>query len=526
MPPAGMPRPEAATFAAWVRSLETALDRAAAAAPKSGASGAGAPVESRRVHQRGSRSPGARGRRPSAAAGRRLRLRLRQHRRRAVGVARPARALHARGGEDQPPGARRPDAAADDRRPTRSRRCCCRTIAHERGPAVRIARRHCRPSPLPARRRIRHQGRSVAESRRRARSAASTRWTSALDRAAGRSASTVDAAKARHGQRQGAASKCRVPVKAGTRLVSVSLRRRGRSDAAARRASRAAAAAPRSPTSSTRSMRPSTTFRSSARTTARCRETRASRERIFVCQPATAREEEGLRAPDPVGALARRAYRRPVTDADIEAAADGVRRRPAPRVISRTGIQWALEAVLVSPKFLFRVEQDPAGAARATRIGSATSSWRRGCRSSSGAAFPTTSCSTWRRGARLKQPAVLEQQVRADAGRPAVAALVDNFAGQWLYLRNLRSPSPNADLFPEFDDNLREALPARDGAVPRRTSCGTDRSVVELLTANYTFVNERLARHYGIPERLRQPFPPRARIPTTGGRACSARAAS
>jgi hypothetical protein len=99
---------------------------------------------------------------------------------------------------------------------------------------------------------------------------------------------------------------------------------------------------------------------------------------------------------------------------------------------------------------------------------------------------------------RLKQPAVLAEQVRRMLADPRSSALVANFGGQWLWLRNLRSAAPNADLFPEFDDNLREAL-VKETELFLTDQLRSDRSVVELLTADYTFLNERLARHYGIP---------------------------
>ena len=224
-----------------------------------------------------------------------------------------------------------------------------------------------------------------------------------------------------------------------------------------------------------------------------------SRRTIFVVPARGSAAEEAACARRILSTLARRAYRRPVTDAEVETLlgfyAAGRQRRQL-----RRRHPVALERILVDPNFLFRVERDPAERrAGRRRIASAISSWRRGCRSSSGAAFPTTSCSSWPSAGQLKDPAVLEQQVRRMLADSALeAALVDNFAGQWLQLRNFASVAPTIRTFPDFDENLREAF-QRETELFVDSQLREDRSVVELLTANYTFVNERLARHYGIP---------------------------
>ena len=192
--------------------------------------------------------------------------------------------------------------------------------------------------------------------------------------------------------------------------------------------------------------------------------------------------------------------------------------RPASRRRSRR--------LLVSPDFLYRIERDPRVGAAARTIASAISSSRRGCRSSSGAAFPTTA-------ARRCRARAAEESGRAgaagapDAGAIARAdALVDNFAGQWLLLRNLEAHQPDLPLFPNFDDTLRAGGAPRDGAAVRQPCCARIAAVLELLTADYTFVNERLARHYGIPRSLRRRVPPRRRLPTSIGAACWATRAS
>ena len=196
-------------------------------------------------------------------------------------------------------------------------------------------------------------------------------------------------------------------------------------------------------------------------------------------------------------ALERRAYRRPVTDADLQDLLPFYTAGRAERDFD-LGIQRALERLLVSPQFLFRIERDPANAAPARPIASAISNWRRASRSSCGAAFPTTSCSIAASQGKLKDPAVLEQQVRRMLADPRSESMVTNFAAQWLYLRDVDSKKPDELLFPDFDENLRTAF-RRETELFLDSILRENRSVLELLTANYTFLNERLAKHYGIP---------------------------
>jgi hypothetical protein len=225
-------------------------------------------------------------------------------------------------------------------------------------------------------------------------------------------------------------------------------------------------------------------------------ESTSIRDRIFVCRPASTPDEAAC-AKQIVSALARRAYRRPVAAADVEPllqAYEAGRQKGS----FEQGIQWALEAVLVSPKFLFRVQQDPAGAApgqiyRLTDLDLASRLsfflW---------SSIPDDELLQLAEQGRLAEPAILDQQVRRMLADPKASALVSNFGGQWLWLRNLRTKTPNADLFPEFDDNLRDAL-QKETELFLADQIRSDASIVELLSADYTFVNERLARHYGIP---------------------------
>ena len=232
----------------------------------------------------------------------------------------------------------------------------------------------------------------------------------------------------------------------------------------------------------------------------RRRTVRATRRAAaHLCLPARQQpSEEEACAKQILATLMRRAYRRPVTDADLAGPLEVL---PASARASggfEAGIEMGLRAVLVSPEFLFRVERDPPASRRAPPIASATWNWPRGCRSSSGAAFPTTNCSTWPIAASCSTPAVLEQQVRRMLADPRSRALVTNFAAQWLYLRNLDSITPDMRLFPDFDDNLRQAF-RQETELFFESIVREDRSVLDLLRADYTFVNERLAKHYGIP---------------------------
>ncbi len=221
-----------------------------------------------------------------------------------------------------------------------------------------------------------------------------------------------------------------------------------------------------------------------------------SRGRIFVCRPSAPSAEADC-AKKIVATLERRAYRRPVTDADLraplafynEARADGG---------FDAGIEMALRAILASTKFLFRVERDPKNIATGTAY-----------RVSDVELASRLSFFLWNsipdeelldlavRGA-LKEPAVLQAQTRRMLADPRSEALVTDFAGQWLYLRNLAASNPDARMFPDFDDNLRQAF-RRESELFFESIVKEDRSVLDLLRADYTFVNERLAKHYGIP---------------------------
>jgi hypothetical protein len=221
-----------------------------------------------------------------------------------------------------------------------------------------------------------------------------------------------------------------------------------------------------------------------------------SRRRIFVCQPAKPGEEEGC-AKRILAALMRRAYRRAVTDADLQVPLKFYKDARAGGDFE-AGIEMALRAVLVSPEFLFRVEQDPANVApnSAYRISDLELASRLSFFLWS--SIPDDELLDAAVRGNLRTPAVLEQQVRRMLADARSRALVNNFAEQWLYLRNLSSMTPDMRLFPDFDDNLRQAF-RQETELFFESIMREDRSVLDLLRANYTFVNERLARHYGIP---------------------------
>ena len=220
-----------------------------------------------------------------------------------------------------------------------------------------------------------------------------------------------------------------------------------------------------------------------------------SRRRIFVCRPATAAEEAPC-AEEIVGALARRAYRRPPTEAEVRellAHYETARRTAG----FESGIQMALRALLVQPEFLFRIEEGLPGSAAG--IARPVSDLELASRLSFflWSSIPDEELLALAEAGRLREPAVLEQQARRMLADPRAEELVSNFAAQWLYTRNMGATYPNGALYPDYDDNLRQSM-RRETELLFDSILREDRSVIDLLTANYTFVNERLARHYGI----------------------------
>jgi cytochrome c551/c552 len=220
-----------------------------------------------------------------------------------------------------------------------------------------------------------------------------------------------------------------------------------------------------------------------------------SRARIFVCRPASAKDEEPC-ARTILASVGRRAFRRPLTDADLKPLLSFYRSGREERDFD-FGIEKALRALLVSPDFLFRIEQDPQGAAPGSvyRISDLELASRLSFFLWS--TVPDDQLLDLAEKGKLKDPTVLDQQVRRLLDDPRAESLVSNFAGQWLYIRNLAQQKPDPDVFPEFDESLRTSF-QRETELFFQNIVREDRSVMELLDANYTFLNQRLAEHYGI----------------------------
>jgi len=220
-----------------------------------------------------------------------------------------------------------------------------------------------------------------------------------------------------------------------------------------------------------------------------------TRERIFICRPASQADEKPC-AQTILSALARRAFRRPVTAADLDLLMgfyeDGVARRGF-----EGGIQAAIEAMLVDPNFLFRVELDPPGLAAGTAYRLSDLELASRLSFFLWSSLPDEELLALAESGRLAQPAALDAQVRRMLTDPRADALLDNFFGQWLLVRNVGSVSPDPKAFPDFDENLREAF-EEETRLFLHAQLREDRSARELMDANYTFLNERLARHYGV----------------------------
>jgi hypothetical protein len=224
------------------------------------------------------------------------------------------------------------------------------------------------------------------------------------------------------------------------------------------------------------------------------RGTTPSRARIFVCRPAGAKGETSC-ARTILATLLRRAFRRPVTPADVQPLLTFYERGRREGDFD-AGIEQALEALLVSPEFLFRMEHDARGAAGVHRISDVELASRLSFFLWS--TIPDDQLLDLAERGKLKDPAILQQQVRRMLADPRADALVGNFGGQWLYFRNVATVRPDPDIF-RFDASLREAL-QKETSLFFGSMLREDRSVLDLLSADYTFVNERLAQHYGIPK--------------------------
>ncbi len=216
-----------------------------------------------------------------------------------------------------------------------------------------------------------------------------------------------------------------------------------------------------------------------------------TRRRIFVCRPTAAAGELPC-ARQILSGLARRAYRRNVTAADLADLLSFYKTGREERDFD-LGIQRAIERMLVSPQFLFRIEHAPASTGPVTPLELASRLsfflW---------SSIPDDELLEAGISGLLADPAVLERQTRRLLADPRSEAMVTNFAAQWLYLRDIKAKVPDEILFPEFDETLRAAM-QRETEMFLTSVLRGNGSVLELLTANYSFLNERLARHYGVP---------------------------
>ena len=219
-----------------------------------------------------------------------------------------------------------------------------------------------------------------------------------------------------------------------------------------------------------------------------------SRSRIFVCTPASAVTETPC-ARQIIATLMRRAYRRPVTDSDVndllpfytDARTDGN---------FDAGIQSALERMLVSPQFLYRAERTPANAPKAFAVSDLELASRLSFFLWS--SIPDDELLDLAAAGKLRDPATLRAQTQRMLRDPRSEAMVNNFAAQWLFLRDIRTKELDLFLFRNFDAGLRASL-ERETELFLDSVLRGNRSVLELITANYSFLNERLAKHYGVP---------------------------
>ena len=222
-----------------------------------------------------------------------------------------------------------------------------------------------------------------------------------------------------------------------------------------------------------------------------------SRDRVFVCQPQDSSAEEPC-ARTILSTLARRAYRRPPTEHDVSVLMGLYAGGRAAGGDFEEGVRQGLRGVLVNPSFLFRIEKDPAsppadGVYRVSDIELASRLsfflW---------SSIPDDELLDVAFAGRLSAPGVLESQVRRMLADPKAATLTDSFAAQWLWVRNLEAAIPSEPIYPNFDEGLKLAL-RREIELFFGSIVSEDRSVLDLLDADYTFVNERLAKHYDIP---------------------------
>ncbi|HJZ77952.1 MAG TPA: DUF1592 domain-containing protein [Vicinamibacterales bacterium] len=223
----------------------------------------------------------------------------------------------------------------------------------------------------------------------------------------------------------------------------------------------------------------------------------ATRRKIFVCRPANPREEDGC-ARRIVTTLAKHAFRRPATPADVKTLMDFYQDGRNEHGTFDAGIEAALQRMLADPEFVYREEREPVGAAAGETYRISDLALASRLSFFLWSSIPDDELIDVAAQGRLRNPGVFEKQVQRMLADPKSQALVSNFTGQWLNVRGLKTSEPVVNTFPDFDDNLRSAF-QREVELFFDSIVHEDRSVLDLLTANDTFVNERLAKHYGIP---------------------------
>ena len=221
-----------------------------------------------------------------------------------------------------------------------------------------------------------------------------------------------------------------------------------------------------------------------------------TRRKVFTCTPVTVADELPC-ATEILSTLARRAYRRPVSDLDVRTLVQFFEAGRSGGSFDE-GIGFALERLLADPEFLYRIESDPIDGAPGTVYALRDVELASRLSFFLWSSLPDDKLLVLAEDGRLSDPTVLEQQVRRMLADDRATALVENFAGQWLHFRNIEGVYPDPLAFPHFDENLREAY-QMETQLFIESLLQEDQSVLDLLRANYTFVNERLAEHYDIP---------------------------
>jgi cytochrome c551/c552 len=223
----------------------------------------------------------------------------------------------------------------------------------------------------------------------------------------------------------------------------------------------------------------------------------ASRQRIFVCRPASTKEEAAC-ARTIASSLVKHAFRRPATASDVGALTEFYQAARTDGGSFDDGVEAILQRVLADPEFVYRSEPEPSAlaAGKPYHINDLALASRLSFFLWS--SVPDDQLIDLAAQNKLRDPAVLENQVRRMLADPKSEALITNFTGQWLGVRSLKTSEPVVNLFPDFDDNLRAAY-QRETELFFGSIAHEDRSILDLLTADYTFVNERLAKQYGIP---------------------------